>query len=215
MPTDPAAPCPWETCPFCGGSVDPKGWIGHKLDPDAPNGLGEEYFGPECESCGATAPDQETWNRRVTAVNVQSAPAAPRPTHQDIAHFVEVMDKLCFFEAQHYDVRKWGAFVRDENFPDPVVVSVFEWLRSGAQAAAAARRVAPADADVERVALPWERPELAGWRIVGMNHYHIQDGWRIYVSMTRGSACITVEGPDTIAVWDDLARAAIAAMKGA
>lgn len=51
-------------CPFCGGAVDPEGWLGTKPNPDAPCATGEEYRGPECEDCGATAPDMETWNRR-------------------------------------------------------------------------------------------------------------------------------------------------------
>lgn len=40
-------------CPFCGGGVDPSGWL---------DGNGNR--GPECEMCGATAPDMETWNKR-------------------------------------------------------------------------------------------------------------------------------------------------------
>ncbi|MGS0941085.1 hypothetical protein ACVA51_10995 [Pseudomonas luteola] len=38
-------------CPFCGGKVDPTGWL---------TGYGET--GPECEECGATAPTLEIWN---------------------------------------------------------------------------------------------------------------------------------------------------------
>lgn len=41
-------------CPFCGGDVDPDGWL---------NGNGER--GPECETCGATAPSLKRWNIRV------------------------------------------------------------------------------------------------------------------------------------------------------
>jgi hypothetical protein len=43
-------------CPFCGGDVDPEGWL---------NGDGER--GPECETCGATAPSLKRWNIRVPA----------------------------------------------------------------------------------------------------------------------------------------------------
>jgi hypothetical protein len=43
-------------CPFCGGKVDPDGWMGwHK---------GAETTGPECEGCGATAPTIEMWDTR-------------------------------------------------------------------------------------------------------------------------------------------------------
>lgn len=41
-------------CPFCGGEVDPHGWL---------DGYGNE--GPECEQCGATARSLDDWNRRV------------------------------------------------------------------------------------------------------------------------------------------------------
>jgi ParB-like chromosome segregation protein Spo0J len=40
-------------CPFCGGGVDPKGWIDSK---------GER--GPECKKCAATTPSLEVWNSR-------------------------------------------------------------------------------------------------------------------------------------------------------
>ncbi len=38
-------------CPFCGGRVDPEGWL-----------RGDGVRGPECESCGATAPTLAVWN---------------------------------------------------------------------------------------------------------------------------------------------------------
>ncbi|MBD8493873.1 hypothetical protein [Pseudomonas syringae] len=38
-------------CPFCGGRVDPEGWL-----------RGDGARGPECESCGATAPTLAVWN---------------------------------------------------------------------------------------------------------------------------------------------------------
>lgn len=44
-------------CPFCGGPVDPTGWMGK-----------DDLRGPECEGCGATAPDMETWNSRLFAI---------------------------------------------------------------------------------------------------------------------------------------------------
>ncbi len=49
-------------CPFCGGDVDPNGWL---------NSNGER--GPECETCGATAPSLQRWNIRLPA----SAPEPP------------------------------------------------------------------------------------------------------------------------------------------
>ncbi len=41
-------------CPFCGGTVDPKGWLSN-------GGL----RGPECEGCGCTALSIEEWENRV------------------------------------------------------------------------------------------------------------------------------------------------------
>ncbi len=38
-------------CPFCAGRVDPGGWL-----------RGDGTRGPECESCGATAPTLSVWN---------------------------------------------------------------------------------------------------------------------------------------------------------
>lgn len=56
-------------CPFCGGEVDPRGWLG-----------GDGVRGPECEECGATAQSMEDWNKR--------AAAEPRAvqTHHEIAY---------------------------------------------------------------------------------------------------------------------------------
>ena len=45
-------PEPWLPCAHCGGEPDPKGWLSF-------NGAG-----PECKSCGVSAPDQATWNAR-------------------------------------------------------------------------------------------------------------------------------------------------------
>lgn len=42
-----------KSCPFCNGPVDEDGWL---------DGSGNR--GPECMSCGATAPSMEVWNTR-------------------------------------------------------------------------------------------------------------------------------------------------------
>lgn len=51
------------TCPFCGGEVDPEGWLGVEEDPITGDALRR---GPECMTCGSTSPDMTTWNTRVT-----------------------------------------------------------------------------------------------------------------------------------------------------
>lgn len=48
-------------CPFCGGEVDPEGNPGRDEDPETGDAL---VRGPECMTCGATAPDTATWNQR-------------------------------------------------------------------------------------------------------------------------------------------------------
>jgi len=50
---------PNKPCAFCGGKCDPHGWLGCG-EPGTPM-----QSGPECETCGATTPDLDTWNRRV------------------------------------------------------------------------------------------------------------------------------------------------------
>ncbi|AIR90479.1 hypothetical protein [Pseudomonas cremoricolorata] len=52
-------------CPFCGGKVDPEGWL---------NGAGQR--GPECEGCGATAPSLALWNAAQSAKQHQVQPIA-------------------------------------------------------------------------------------------------------------------------------------------
>jgi hypothetical protein len=65
----------------------------------------------------------------------------------------------------------------------------------------------------ETTELPWQRPELKRWCIVGMNHYHMGGQRRIYVSMVwQGLVRITAEGLDDGAIWDSLARQSVAAI---
>lgn len=54
-------------CPFCGGQVDPEGWL-----------RGDGVRGPECESCGATAPTIGVWNSVKPAEQHQGEPVAWR-----------------------------------------------------------------------------------------------------------------------------------------
>lgn len=56
--------------------------------------------------------------------------------------------------------------------------------------------------------LPWKRPELADWRIVGMNHYRQDGADRLYIAMTRGDRAVQAEGPDAPALWNELAAKA-------
>ena len=56
--------------------------------------------------------------------------------------------------------------------------------------------------------LPWRRPELEGWLIVGMNHYSLEGELHMFVAMTKGDRCIVAEGIDGPGVWDELAKKA-------
>ncbi len=56
--------------------------------------------------------------------------------------------------------------------------------------------------------MPWDRVELRGWSIVGMNHYHVGGARQLFVAMTKGGRCITAEGSNEVNVWKDLAMAA-------
>lgn len=58
--------------------------------------------------------------------------------------------------------------------------------------------------------LPWNGPDLRGWAIVGMNHYHVEGERRLFVAMTMGDRCIKAEGPNEVGVFNDLTRAALA-----
>lgn len=51
---------------------------------------------------------------------------------------------------------------------------------------------------------PWRQGILAAWTICGMNHYNLNGGRRLFVSMTRFGRCITEEGPDDIHLWERL-----------
>lgn len=55
----------YSPCPFCSGRVDPEGWL-----------RGDGMRGPECESCGATAPSLAVWNGSQPAQQPHPEPIA-------------------------------------------------------------------------------------------------------------------------------------------
>lgn len=57
---------------------------------------------------------------------------------------------------------------------------------------------------------PWDRPELEGWDIVGMNHYHQAGVRMLFIAMTKRGLAIQVDGrADAGAdLWGRLAREA-------
>lgn len=50
-------------CPFCGGEVDPTGWL-----------RGDGTRGPECNDCGATARSMEAWQTRTAMTQPEGSP---------------------------------------------------------------------------------------------------------------------------------------------
>ena len=52
------------------------------------------------------------------------------PSKEEIAEFLEILDRLCIFEADQFNIRGYGAFTQSERkmFPIKVVVKVKEWL---------------------------------------------------------------------------------------
>lgn len=53
-------------CPFCGGEVDPTGWL-----------RGDGTRGPECNYCGATARSMEAWQTRAALSHAPTSSASP------------------------------------------------------------------------------------------------------------------------------------------
>lgn len=56
---------------------------------------------------------------------------------------------------------------------------------------------------------PWMMQPLDEFSIVGMNHYHVDGGKRLFVSMTLGDRCITEEGKDDKYLWNRLWHKAV------
>ena len=52
--------------------------------------------------------------------------------------------------------------------------------------------------------MPWLTGSLAGWSIVGMNHYRMHGRKNLFVAMARQGVCIEAEGPDDAGLWGDL-----------
>ena len=64
-------------------------------------------------------------------------------------------------------------------------------------------------------ACPWEAGELAHWDIVGMNHYHDQDGKQLFVAMSCKGMLIKEEGADQSDVFQRLEEKAKAVVDSA
>jgi len=49
--------------------------------------------------------------------------------------------------------------------------------------------------------MPWHRPELDAWSIIGMNHYTLEGRRHLFVAMVSGKRWIRAEGRDEEAVF--------------
>lgn len=56
--------------------------------------------------------------------------------------------------------------------------------------------------------MPWDSLTADGWLIVGLNHYRVGGVRHLFCSMGRNGRCITAEGADEAAVFEDLKRQA-------
>lgn len=61
--------------------------------------------------------------------------------------------------------------------------------------------------------MPWNKPELEGWLIVGMNHYSSGGRKHLFCAMTKGRMCITAEGPWEDIVFEQLAMQAASVVR--
>lgn len=52
--------------------------------------------------------------------------------------------------------------------------------------------------------MPWKQLFVDGWRIVGMNHYRLNDTPHLFCSMAKNGQCITAEGTNEAQVFHDL-----------
>lgn len=55
----------------------------------------------------------------------------------------------------------------------------------------------------------YNRKELKGWDIVGMNHYYVDDFRYLFIAMSKNGKLIKVEGFDNDKLWSQLVEQAL------
>lgn len=84
-------------------------------------------------------------------------------------------------------------------------LSEWRWRMRAAIVALRRRGFEPSRAGGASAApLPWQTLSAEGWAIVGMNHYRQGGERHLFCSMARHGRCITAEGSDERAVFEDL-----------
>jgi len=56
--------------------------------------------------------------------------------------------------------------------------------------------------------LPWQKPPLNQWVIVGMNHYRLKGKRHLFVAMSKDNRLIQAEGQNESALFKKLANLA-------
>lgn len=140
-------------CPFCGGEVDPTGWL-----------RGDGVRGPECDGCGATAPSMEVWEQRAGLAQPFPAPELERP--EVVAQVAFVLRNIGAMDAEdidddNVDLRFEDAEGRDTGCD----VSIVEYAEKAADLLEQYERIVGAlRADRELWAERWSKAISAGAR---------------------------------------------------
>ncbi|HHH8931530.1 TPA: hypothetical protein ACP3ZJ_004385 [Pseudomonas aeruginosa] len=166
-------------CPFCGGEVDPTGWL-----------RGDGTRGPECNYCGATARSMEAWQTR-TALT-QPSPTLPPFAEKVLAKLRRFYDCAGDFESGGVDIsRHWLDLLTQLGLLNRVQRSPALWeisqqgddLLEGQAAQAGQMPQAWLDVQAERK----RQVEVEGWT---PEH----DDAHSHGQMARAAACYALAG---------------------
>ncbi len=133
-------------CPFCGGEVDPTGWL-----------RGDGTRGPECNDCGATARSMEAWQTRAAPtgqtpqawLDVQAERKRQvevegwTPEHDDEHNGGELADAAACYALS---AAGWSTYAARERWPWPL-----EWWKPSTARRDLVKASALALAEIERL----------------------------------------------------------------
>ncbi len=133
-------------CPFCGGEVDPTGWL-----------RGDGTRGPECNDCGATARSMEAWQTRAAPtgqtpqawLDVQAERKRQvevegwTPEHDDEHNGGELADAAACYALS---AAGWSTYAARERWPWPL-----EWWKPSTARRDLVKACALALAEIERL----------------------------------------------------------------
>lgn len=133
-------------CPFCGGEVDPTGWL-----------RGDGTRGPECNDCGATARSMEAWQTRAAPtgqtpqawLDVQAERKRQvevegwTPEHDDEHNGGELADAAACYALS---AAGWSTYAARERWPWPL-----EWWKPSTARRDLVKACSLALAEIERL----------------------------------------------------------------